>query len=311
MLSKFANKAVVITGGASGLGLEMARKSARLGMRVALVDNNANNLAKATTMLTSEFKDMVPPLTIAADVSDEKQMDTLGESVKKHFGGAPNYVFNNAGVAFGGLVWENTVDEWNWVLGVNLMGVVHGIRVFTPMMLEAAKADKSFRGRIVNTSSMAGLVSIPLSAMYNVSKHAVVTLSETLYQDLALVSDQISASVLCPFFVPTGIAASPKPDSVANNKVAMTASKAIAEGYSAQAVSRGKISAEQVADIVFDALEKDQFYIYTHPKTLVSFKERAEAILEAKNPTDPYIGKPEIGAQLKAALRDADARKKK
>jgi NAD(P)-dependent dehydrogenase (short-subunit alcohol dehydrogenase family) len=280
-------------------------------MRVALVDNNANNLAKAATMLTSEFKDMIPPLTIAADVSDEKQMDTLGESVKKHFGGAPNYVFNNAGVASGGLVWENTVDEWNWVLGVNLMGVVHGIRVFTPMMLEAAKADKSFRGRIVNTSSMAGLVSIPLSAMYNVSKHAVVTLSETLYQDLALVSDQISASVLCPFFVPTGIAASPKPDSVANNKGAMTASKAIAEGYSAQAVSRGKISAEQVADIVFDALEKDQFYIYTHPKTLVSFKERAEAILEAKNPTDPYIGKPEIGAQLKAALRDADARKKK
>ena len=115
------------------------------------------------------------------------------------------FVFNNAGVGAGGLIWEHTLQDWEWVLGVNLMGVAHGVRVFTPMMLAAAKADPGFEGHIVNTASMAGLLNAPNMGVYNVSKHAVVSLSETLYQDLRLVTDQISASVLCPFFVPTGI----------------------------------------------------------------------------------------------------------
>ena len=119
--------------------------------------------------------------------------------------GAPHFVFNNAGVGSGGLIWENTLADWEWVLGVNLMGVVHGVRVFTPMMLEAARRDPAFEGHIVNTASMAGLVNPPNMGVYNVSKHAVVSLSETLYQDLRLVTDQVGASVLCPFFVPTGI----------------------------------------------------------------------------------------------------------
>jgi glutathione S-transferase/NAD(P)-dependent dehydrogenase (short-subunit alcohol dehydrogenase family) len=119
--------------------------------------------------------------------------------------GAPHLVFNNAGVGAGGLVWENSLADWEWVVGVNLMGVAHGIRVFTPMMLEAAAKDPSFRGHIVNTASMAGLVNAPNMGIYNATKHAVVALSETLYQDLALVTDQIGASVLCPFFVATGI----------------------------------------------------------------------------------------------------------
>ena len=195
------------------------------------------------------------------------------------------------------------MEEWDWLLGVNLIGVVHGIRVFTPMMLTAAKKDPAFRGRIINTSSMAGLVSIPLSGMYNVSKHAVVTLSETLYQDLSLVSNQISASVLCPFFVPTGIANSQRPDSVLQQ--AQTASKVIAEQSSIQAVENGKVTAEQVADIMFDAIEKDKFYIITHPKTLVSVKERFQDVLEGRNPTDPYVGKPEIGATLRKVLHRA------
>jgi NAD(P)-dependent dehydrogenase (short-subunit alcohol dehydrogenase family) len=303
MLSKFVNKTIVITGAASGLGRELARKSAQQGMRLALVDFNADALADTTKALGKEFPDLSPPLAVVANVADQKQMDTLGESVRAHFGSAPHYVVNNAGVAHGGLVWENTMEEWDWLLGVNLMGVIHGIRVFTPMMLAAARSDAAFRGRIINTSSMAGMVSIPLSGMYNVSKHAVVTLTETLYQDLSLVTDQVSASVLCPFFVPTGIATSQRPDSVLQQ--GKTASKIIAEQSSVRAVSSGKITAEQVADIVFDAIEKEQFYIFTHPKVLVSVKERLQDIMEQRNPTDPYVGKPEIGIMLKKALKDA------
>ena len=117
-------------------------------------------------------------------------------------------MFNNAGVGAGGLVWENSVKDWEWVQGVNVWGVVHGVRLFTPMMLEAASKDPTWQGRIVNTASMAGLLAPPNMGIYNVSKHAVVSLSKTLYQDLSLVTDQVSASVLCPFFVATGISQS-------------------------------------------------------------------------------------------------------
>ena len=119
--------------------------------------------------------------------------------------GAPHLVFNNAGVGAGGLIWEHTLADWEWVIGVNVMGVAHGVRVFTPLMLEAAERDPGYEGHIINTASMAGLVNPPNMGVYNVSKHAVVALSETLYQDLSLVSDQVRAHVLCPFFVATGI----------------------------------------------------------------------------------------------------------
>ena len=115
-------------------------------------------------------------------------------------------VFNNAGVGAGGLLWENSLADWEWVLGVNLWGVIHGIRSFTPRMLEAARRDPGYHGHIVNTASVAGLLSPPNMGVYNVSKHAVVTLSETLYQDLQLTEPRIGVSVLCPAFVPTGIA---------------------------------------------------------------------------------------------------------
>ena len=131
-------------------------------------------------------------------------METMAQAVFERFG-APHFVFNNAGVGAGGLVWENTVQDWEWVLGVNLWGVIHGVRLFTPMMLDAARKDPAWRGHIVNTASMAGLLTPPNMGIYNVSKHAVVSLTETLYQDLRLVTDQIGASVLCPYFVPTGI----------------------------------------------------------------------------------------------------------
>jgi len=206
-------------------------------------------------------------------------------------------------VGSGGLVWENSVQDWEWVLGVNVMGVVHGVRLFTPMMLEAARRDPAYRGHIVNTASMAGLLAPPNMGIYNVSKHAVVSLSETLYQDLALVTDQIGASVLCPYFVPTGISHSERnrPAALADEKP--TRSQLIGQAMIGKAVSAGKVTAAEVAQKVFDAMAANQFYIYSHPQALGSVQTRLEDVVQGRNPTDAFADKPELGAQLRAALR--------
>ncbi|MEO7108195.1 MAG: SDR family oxidoreductase, partial [Rhodoferax sp.] len=230
-------------------------------------------------------------------------MQELADAVSARFG-APHFVFNNAGVGSGGLIWETTARDWEWVLGVNVMGVVHGLQVFTPMMLDAAKKDPTWQGHIVNTASMAGLLNAPNMGIYNVSKYAVVSLSETLYQDLALVTDQISASVLCPFFVPTGISQSQRnrPDALkAESKP--TQSQLIGQAMSDKAVGSGKVTAAQVAQMVFDAIAANQFYIYSHPKALASVQVRMEDVMQSRNPTNPFAHKPELGDELKKALR--------
>jgi len=184
------------------------------------------------------------------------------------------------------------------------MGVAHGVRLFTPMMLAAAKADPAYQGHIVNTASMAGLLNAPNMGIYNVSKHAVVSLSETLYQDLALVTDQISASVLCPFFVPTGISQSHRnrPDAL-KVEAKPTQSQLIGQAMSDKAVGSGRVTAAEVAQMVFDAIAANQFYIYSHPKAIGSVQTRLEDVLQARNPTDPFAHKPELGVELKKALR--------
>jgi short-subunit dehydrogenase len=181
------------------------------------------------------------------------------------------------------------------------------VRVFTPMMLDAAQKDPKYQGHIVNTASMAGLLNAPNMGVYNVSKHAVVSLSETLYQDLQLVSDQVSASVLCPFFVPTGISQSHRnrPEEFKQRDVRPTKSQMIGQAMSDKAVGSGKVSAADVAQMVFDAVHKGQFYIYSHPKAINSVQTRLEDIMQARNPTDPFAHKPEIGVDLRKALREA------
>jgi short-subunit dehydrogenase len=141
--------------------------------------------------------------------------------------------------------------------------------------------------------------------VYNVSKHAVVSLSETLYQDLALVTDQVSASVLCPYFVPTGIHQSDRnrPGELNAAGVEPTKSQRIAQAMTRKAVESGKVSAAQVAGFIFDALRKKRFYIYSHPKSLGAVQTRLEDIMRARNPTDPFADKPAIGAELRSALR--------
>ena len=299
MITDFKGKTAVLTGAGSGFGLECARIGARLGMNLVLVDVQQDALDAATQEMQAAGAQV---LAFKLDVSSASDMEAMGAAVLARFG-APHLVFNNAGVGSGGLIWENSVKDWEWVLGVNVMGVVHGVRIFTPMMLAAAQQDASWQGHIVNTASMAGLLNAPNMGVYNVSKHAVVSLSETLYQDLSLVTDQISASVLCPFFVATGISQSHRnrPSDLRASKP--TQSQLIGQAMSEKAVSSGKVSAADVAKLVFDGVASNQFYIYSHPKAIKSVQTRLEDIVQIRNPTDPFEGKPELGQQLKAALK--------
>jgi len=299
MISNFKGKTAVLTGGASGFGLECARIGASLGMNLVLVDVQKDALKLAH----DEMKALgVQVMAKRVDVSNADDMQELASAVFERFG-APHFVFNNAGVGAGGLVWENSVKDWEWLLGVNLWGVIHGVRLFTPMMLEAAHKDPSFQGHIVNTASMAGLLTAPNMGIYNVTKHAVVALTETLYQDLKLVSEQISASVLCPYFVPTGINQSERnrPDHLPATKP--TASQLIGQAMSDKAVSSGKVSAAQVAQMVFDAIQNDHFYIYSHPKALGNAQTRFDAIVHGLNPPDPFAARPDIGVILRNSLK--------
>lgn len=299
MIDNFAGKTAVLTGAGSGFGLECARIGARLGMNLVLVDVQQDALDAAAAEMRAAGSQV---LACRVDVSNAAQMEQLGADVLARFG-APHLVFNNAGVGSGGLIWENSVQDWEWVLGVNLMGVVHGVRVFTPMMLEAARNAPAWRGHIVNTASMAGLLTPPNMGVYNVSKHAVVSLSETLYQDLSLVSDQVGASVLCPYFVSTGINDSHRnrPGALAADKP--TRSQLIGQAMISKAVSSGKVTAAEVAQKVFDAVAAGQFYIFSHPQALGAVRTRMEDIVQVRNPTDPFADKPELGAQLRAQLR--------
>ena len=288
----------VITGAASGFGLEASRLAAMQGMRIVMADVQVDALESAAQHVRGLGAEV---LLFRLDVSRAAEVEALGAATVQRFG-VPNFVFNNAGVGAGGLIWEHTAQDWDWVIGVNLMGVAHGVRVFTPLMLAAAAADPAWQGHMVNTASMAGLLNAPNMGVYNVSKHAVVAMSETLYQDLALVTEQVHAHVLCPYFVPTGIHLSER-NRPSGRAGAPTRSQLVAQAMSEQAVTRGKVTAAQVAQWVFDAMAARQFYIYSHPKSLASVQTRLEDIMTPRNPTDPFAAKPELGQQLRDALR--------
>lgn len=303
-MKTFKGRTAVITGAGSGFGLEVSRIAAREGMNLVMADVQQDALDRAVEEIRGLGAQV---MGFRLDVSKAAEVESMGEATRARFG-APHLVFNNAGVGAGGLIWEHTLKDWEWVVGVNLMGVAHGVRVFTPMMVEAARTDPSYEGHIVNTASMAGLLNAPNMGVYNVTKHAVVAMSETLYQDLRLVTDQIGASVLCPFFVSTGIHQSHRnrPAEMQESDVRPTKSQLIAQAMSDKAVTSGKVTAPQVAQFVMDAVREGRFYIYSHPKSLASVQTRLEDIMLGRNPTDPFALKPEIGEGLRAALRSAD-----
>lgn len=297
-MSDWQGRTAVITGGASGFGLETARIAARRGMNVVLADVQADALQIAADELRGLGAAVLPQ---RLDVSRAEQVDALAAATLQRFG-APHFVFNNAGVGAGGLVWEHSAADWDWVMGVNVMGVAHGVRAFAPPMLAAAAADPGWHGHIVNTASMAGLLTPPNMGVYNVSKAAVVSLTETLYHDLSLVTDQVHAHLLCPYFVPTGIHRSDR-NRPGGAEAPATRSQKIAAAMSEKAVTSGKVTAAQVAQLVFDAMDQGRFYIYSHPKALGGVRTRMEDQVQQRNPTDPFHERPEIGVQLRAALR--------
>ena len=281
-MKDFKGKVAVITGGASGLGRAMAERFASEGMSIVLADVEPSALAKAETEMKAAGAKVIG---VRTDVSKAADVEALAQQALATFG-AVHLLANNAGVAEGGRVWDNTVADWEWVLGVNVWGVIHGLRVFTPIMLKQGS-----EGHIVNTASVAGLISPPGMGIYCVSKHAVVTLSECLHHDLARQSDKLKCSVLCPAYVPTGIADSGRnrPPDLKDTRHKSAADLAL-DANLKKAVQSGKLSAADVAQKVYEAVREERFYILTHPKIKASIQWRMEDILQERNPTNPMGG---------------------
>ncbi|SFF56621.1 NADP-dependent 3-hydroxy acid dehydrogenase YdfG [Fontimonas thermophila] len=269
------DKVAVITGAGSGFGRAFAQLCAAEGMRLVLADIDEAGLAHTCALLP----DGTETLTLRCDVADADAVQTLAERTYARFG-ACHLLFNNAGVAVAGPSWTTTLDDWRWVLGVNLMGVVHGVQSFVPRMLE--QGDEC---HVVNTASVAGLLSVPGSSVYCVSKHGVVTLSECLHHELRAAHAKIGVSVLCPAFVPTGIA-----DAERNRPARFAAKNPRAAPYEARvrkAVQSGKLSAADIARATMQAVKADRFYILTHPTIKAAIETRMRDILDERTPANP------------------------
>jgi NAD(P)-dependent dehydrogenase (short-subunit alcohol dehydrogenase family) len=271
-LNDLRGKGAAVTGAASGLGRAMALAFAAEGMRLALADVDEAGLEKTRTLLGSPDSKIV---SMRVDVSRADEVNRFAERAATELNGV-HVVCNNAGVAVSGPVWETSEAEWQWILGVNLLGVVHGVRAFAPRLIAQDE------GHIVNTASVAGLISPPGMGAYCVSKHAVVTLSEALHHDLCERGSNVGVSVLCPAYVPTGIADSKPPFVVAKSKERLAQ-----EAGLKKAVTSGKLSADDVARAVVAAVKDGRFYVLTHPGIKGAVRARMEDVLEERTPRDP------------------------
>jgi NAD(P)-dependent dehydrogenase (short-subunit alcohol dehydrogenase family) len=278
-MEQFEGKVAVITGAASGLGRAFAEKGAALGMKLVLADIDGEALAGVVDSLEAAGGEAI---AVPTDVSDAHAMDALAQRTLAAYGKA-HLLFNNAGVGVGGFVWEMSANDWAWVLGVNVMGVAHGVRAFTPIMLKQNEP-----AHIVNTASVAGFLAPPMMGVYNASKHAVVGLTETLYHDLRQIGAPVGCSLLNPAFVPTGIAAAERARPAHwRNEAAPSASQVLANRELRKAVRSGRLSAADVADATFDAVRAGRFYVFTHPSILESIHTRHEDIEQQRIPSDP------------------------
>ena len=276
-MREFKDRTAVITGAASGIGLALAQRAAREGMRLVLADIDEAKLAEAAKTLPVAAETLCMR---RVDVSREEDIAALADEAFGRFGGV-HLLCNKAGVGLTRVAWELTTADWEWILGVNLWSVVHAIRHFVPRML--AQDGES---HMVNTASVAGLLSTPAMAAYNVSKHGVVTLSETLYTELAAQKAKIGVSVLCPAWVPTAIHTSERnrPQRFGEAAPPSAASAAYQERMS-QAVKSGRLTADDMANAVFDAVAANRFYVIPHSRIKQAVRLRMEDIIEDRNPT--------------------------
>jgi len=275
----FQDKVAVVTGAASGIGRAIAERCVRAGVKIVLADIDEPNLAKAEAELKALGGTV---LAIRTDVSKRSDVEALARQTGDAFGQV-HLLFNNAGVAAGGAPWEATWNDWEWVIGVNLMGVIHGVKVFTPIMLA-----QNTECHIVNTSSMAGLIVGSGSAPYAVTKHAVVALSENLYLTLEQRKSLVKVSVLCPGLVRTDIinAERHRPAELQNEPAPRTPE--MEAGLAAfKAALDASMPPAQVADAVFDAIRNERFYVLSHPEWTEVIQLRTDKLLPMENPQNP------------------------
>lgn len=281
-MREFKDKVAVVTGGASGIGRGMAERFGSEGMKVVLADVEEQALRQAE----AEFREKgVDVLGVVTDVSKPEALENLAQQTLNAFGKV-HIVCNNAGVAGAwGPTWENTLADWNWIMGVNLWGVIHGMRTFLPIMIEQGE-----EGHIVNTASLAGLM--PGRGIYGVTKQAVVALSESLYNELKLAEQKIGVSVLCPAWVNTKIADAERnrPTNLANPGDAGRDPQRDAASEMVRNFLRNGMDPADIADQVFNAIRDDKLYIITHPEMDRIFKERFDNIVARENPVPRLMG---------------------
>ncbi len=275
-ITDLAGKVAVVTGAASGIGAAVSRRCADAGMKVVMADIEADALAATAQVLRDAGHDVT---TVPTDVSKPEQIDHLAATTYATYG-ACHVLHNNAGVVGHGPVWAVPLDEWEWVLGVDLWSVIYGIRAFVPRMLDGGEP-----GHVISTASVAGLTPFPGIAPYDVAKVGVVALSESLHHDLAAAGagDRIGVSVLCPGVVPTRIGES------ARNRPGVdptTVRQTVATQRTPPPTSK---STAEVADAVLDAITTGRFWILTHPEYRPVIEARAAGILDGFTVVRPPV----------------------
>jgi NAD(P)-dependent dehydrogenase (short-subunit alcohol dehydrogenase family) len=276
-VKNFRDRVAVVTGAASGIGLALAERFAGEGMKVVMADIEAGALATASDRLRRKGAAI---LATRVDVSRPEDVERLADETYDAFGAA-HVVCNNAGVAVIGAVHEHTLADWQWVINVNLWGVIHGVHTFLPRML--AGGDE---GHFVNTASMAGLTTAPFMSVYDVTKHGVVALSESMYKELTVTGAPIGVSVVCPGLIDTNIMRSSRnrPESLAEKGKAGPMAQAFGQALSDRLA--GGYPPSEVAEQVVAGIREERFYIVpAQPEVKGNIAIRAEDLLELRNPT--------------------------
>lgn len=279
-MKEFKNKVAVVTGAASGIGRALAARAAKEGMKVVMADVAKSALNEAAEEIKTSDSTV---LAVPTDVSRAEDVEALAKEAVKAFG-AVHLLFNNAGVGVGTTVWESAVSDWQWVMGVNLWGVIHGVRAFVPIMLK-----QKTECHIVNTASIAGIVPQAGMGIYSVTKHGVVALSEVLYQELAQRGAKVKVSVVCPSLVRTHIINSVRnrPVEYQYDTVVKNLRPPEEDAVWAEIESDGEftvITPEEAADCVFKGIRNDQLYILTHPESKEWIRSHMENIINERNP---------------------------